>query len=224
MTQVREVMTTTVVTAGEAMPYRHLVGLLYARGIGAVPVVDPECQVLGVVSGADLAAKAACPLTAPARPRLESPRRRQERRKARARTAGELMTAPAVTVTPEATIGQAARIMRGHRVGRLPVTDPDNGRLAGIVTRSDLLRVYLRPGEEIRAEIEAEVLRRVPGADPSWLTVAVHDGVVTISGQVEQKSAVSSLRAIALQIEGVIQVDENITYVLDDRYPSAPFS
>ena len=77
--------------------------------------------------------------------------------------AGELMTAPAVTVTPAATIGQAARIMRRRRVGRLPVTHPRTGRLAGIVTRSDLLHVYLRPREEIRAEIEAEVLRRVPG-------------------------------------------------------------
>jgi len=215
-------MTTTVVTAGESMPYRHLAGLLYAKGIGAVPVVDPERRVLGVVSGADLAVKAADALAVPATARLDSPRRRRERRKAGARTAGELMTAPAVTVTPEATIGQAARIMRRQRVGRLPVTDPGTGRLAGIVTRSDLLRVYLRPGEEIRAEIEAEVLRRVPGADPSWLTVTVRDGVVTISGQVEQKSAVSGLRAIALQIEGVIQVDQDITYVLDDRYPSSP--
>jgi CBS domain-containing protein len=156
-TLVRDVMTTAVVTAGETMPYRHLVGLLYAGGIGAVPVIDPERRVLGVVSAADLAAKQAATAK-----RLPCPRRRRERRKARARTAGQLMTAPAVTVTPAATIGQAASIMRSHRVGRLPVTDPLTGRLAGIVTRSDLLRVYLRPGEEIRAEIEAEVLPRVP--------------------------------------------------------------
>lgn len=210
-TLVREVMTTTVVTASEAMPYRHLAGLLYANGIGAVPVTDPERRVLGVVSGADLAAKAAGLPGATPRPWLECPRHRRERRKARARTAGELMTAPAVTVSPAATIGQAARIMRGHRVGRLPVTEPDTGRLAGIVTRSDLLRVYLRPGEEIRAEIEAEVLPRVPGAYPRWLTVVVHDGVVTISGRVERRSAVSGLVRAAMQTEGVIQVDADIT-------------
>ena len=132
------------------------------------------------------------------------------------------MTAPAVTVTPAATIGQAARIMRRRRVGRLPVIYPRTGRLAGIVTRSGLLRVYLRPCEEIRAEIEAEVLCRVPGVDPRWLMVAVHDGVVTISGWVEHRSAVSRLVTAALQAEGVIQVDQHITYAFDDRYPITP--
>jgi CBS domain-containing protein len=132
------------------------------------------------------------------------------------------MTAPAVTITPAATIEQAARIMRQRRVGRLPVTYPLTGRLAGIVTRSDLLRVYLRPGEEIRAEIQAGVLPRVPGADPGWLTASVDDGVVTISGRVECGSAVSGLVTAALQAEGVIQVDEHITYDADDRYPIAP--
>lgn len=75
-----------------------------------------------------------------------------------ARTAAELMTAPAVTVTEQATIEQAARLMRRHGVGRLPVRSRLNGRLADIVTRSDLLRVYLRPGADIRAEIEETLL------------------------------------------------------------------
>ena len=160
-------MTTTVVTVGEAMPYRHLVALLYAKGIGADPVAGPGRPGAGSGIGADLTAKAAGLLAATARPRLERSRRRRERRKATARTAGGLMTAPAITVPPEATIEQAAQIMRQRRVGRLPVIHPLTGRLAGIVTRSDLLHVYLRPGEQIRAEIEAEVLPRIPGADPA---------------------------------------------------------
>lgn len=221
-TLVQQVMTTAVVTAGEDMPFRHLVALLYAKGIGAVPVTSPAGQVLGVVSNSDLTAKAAGLPAATAGPQLERPRRRRERRKATPRTAGELMTAPAVTVAPAATIEQAASIIRRRRVGRLPVTHPLTGRLAGIVTRSDLLRVYLRPGEQIRAEIEAEVLRRVLGADSHWLTVAVHDGVVTISGRVEQRSAVSRLVTAALQAEGVIQVDQHITWTVDDRYPITP--
>lgn len=179
----REVMITAVATVGEDMPFRHLVAHLYAKGIGAVPVVAPAGQVLGVVSNADLTAKAAGLPGATAGSQLEFPRRRRERRKARARTASELMTAPAVTITPAATIEQAARIMRQRRVGRLPVTYPLTGRLAGLVTRSNLLRVYLRPGEEIRAEIQAGVLPQVPGADPRWLTANVDDGVVTISGR-----------------------------------------
>jgi len=221
-TLVGEVMTTPVVTAGETMPFRHLVALLYASGIGAVPVIDPERRVLGVVSNADLIAKAGG-LPA-AGPRLQFPRRRRERLKAMARTAGELMTAPAVTVPPAATIGQAARLMRRHRIGRLPVRDPLTGRLAGIVTRSDLLRVYLRPCGEICAEIEAAALSRVPGADPRRLAVAVSDGVVTVSGRVERRSAALSMVTAARQAEGVIQVDDHLSYDIDDRYPAMPAS
>jgi CBS domain-containing protein len=218
-TLVDEVMTTPVVTAVEAMPFRHLVALLYSSGIGAVPVIDPESRVLGVVSNADLTAKA-CGLPDPvAGPGLQLPGRRRERRKAMARTAGELMTAPAVTVTPAATTGQAARIMSRHRVGRLPVRDPLTGRLAGIVTRSDLLRVYLRPCGEIQVEIEAAVFSRVPAADRRRLAVAVSDGVVTISGRVERRSAALRLVAAARQAEGVIQVDDHLGYDIDDLYP-----
>jgi CBS domain-containing protein len=118
------------------------------------------------------------------------------------------MTAPAVTVTPQATVELAARLMRRHRIGRLPVTSPRTGRLAGIVTRSDLLGVYRCPGEEIRAEIEAEVQHPVRGADPRRLTVSVRNGVVSVSGQVEATSAVARLVSAMLAVEGVVGVDE----------------
>jgi CBS domain-containing protein len=222
-TLVQQVMTTPVVTATEAMPFRDLAALLYAADIGAVPVVAPAGQVLGVVSRPDLIPKAAGLATA-ARPLLESRSRRLERRRALARIAGELMTAPAVTVAPQATVEQAARLMHRHRVGRLPVTFPLTGRLAGIVTRSDLLRVYRRPGEEIRAEIEAGVLPQVRGADPQRLAVSVCDGVVSISGRVECRSTVARLVRAALAVEGVVGVDERVGFDIDDRYPIMPAS
>jgi CBS domain-containing protein len=163
-TLVEQVMTTPVVTAAEAMSFRDLVALLHASDIGAVPVVAMAGQVLGVVSRADLTAKTAGPPAGPLRPGS-----RRERRRALARTASELMTAPAVTIAPEATIEQAARAMRCHRIGRLPVTLRLTGRLAGIVTRADLLRIYLRPGEEIRAEIETAVIpRRAAYTREAW--------------------------------------------------------
>jgi CBS domain-containing protein len=101
---------------------------------------------------------------------------------------------------------------------------PLTGRLAGIVTRSDLLRVYLRPGEEIRAEIQAMVLAGIPGADPSRVAVAVCDGVVSISGCVEYRSTARRLVAAARRAEGVIQVDDQLSYDIDDRYPALPAS
>lgn len=219
-TLVEQVMTTPVVTAPGAMPFRDLVALLHARDIGAVPVIAMAGQVLGVVSRADLTAKTAGPpATGPLRPGS-----RRERRRALARTAGELMTAPAVTITPEATIEQAARAMHRHQVGRLPVTYRLTGRVAGIVTRADLLRVYLRPGEEIRAEIAAEVFPLVRGAHPGSLTITVRDGIVSVSGRIVCRSAIARLIRAIQEIEGVVGVDANIGYDIDDSYPITPVS
>jgi CBS domain-containing protein len=211
-------MTTPVVTATEAMPFRDVAALLYVRDIGAMPVVAPTGQLLGVVSRPDLIPKVAG-LAAATGLCSQLGSRRRERRRAMARTAGELMTTPAVTVTPHATVVQAARLMRRHRIGRLPVTFPLTGRLAGIVTRSDLLRVYRRLGQEIRAEIETEVLPRVRGADPRRLEVSVRDGVVSVSGRVESRSTIACLVTAVLAIEGVVGVDERVGFDIDDRYP-----
>lgn len=220
-TLVEQVMTMPVVTVTEAMPFRDLAALLYARDIGAVPVVAPDGPVLGVVSRPDLIPKAAG-LAADAGPCPAFGARRRERRRAVARTAGELMAAPAITVAPQATVELAACLMHRHRIGRLPVISPRTGRLAGIVTRSDLLAVYRRPGEEIRAEIGAEVLPRVRGADPRRLAVSVRDGVVSITGRVEARSAVARLVAAVLAVEGVVGVDERPGFDVDDRYPAVP--
>lgn len=220
-TRVKDVMTTPVVTVGETAPFRQVVALLYARGISAAPVLDPDGRVRGVVSNADLACKAVSSL-AVAGPLLKGPRRRRDRRKARARTAGEAMTAPAVTITPEASIGQAAHTMHRNGVGRLPVTHPLTGRLAGIVTRSDLLHVYLRPDKDIRAEIEKEVLSRAGGADSSQLAAAVCGGIATLSGRVERRSAISGLMTAIQRIDGVVGVDNRLHYIIDDSYPIAP--
>ena len=216
-----QVMTTPVVTVTEAMPFQDPAALLYARAIGAVPVVAPTGQLLGVVSRPDLIPKAAGLAVATGLcPGFRS--RRRERRRALARTARELMTAPALTIAPQATVELAACLMRRQRIGRLPVTSPLTGRLAGIVTRSDLLRIYRRSGEEIRAEIEAEVLHRVRGADPRRLTVSVHNGVVSVSGQVEARSAVARLVSAVLAVEGVVGFDERPGFDIDDCYPPVP--
>jgi CBS domain-containing protein len=124
-TQVEQVMTTPVITATGAMPFRDPVALLYAREIGAVPVVTPAGQVLGVLSNHDLIAKAAG-LPAVAEP-LPPPRSRRCGRRSLARTAGELMTTPAVTLPPRATIKQAAAsCAAGNRNGSPAKDLPDH--------------------------------------------------------------------------------------------------
>ena len=149
--KVRDVMTTDVAYAHEGTSYKELVRLLATRGVSAVPVVDDQRHVLGVVSEADLLLKQQHPADEFQRFLLEGKRRRLERAKAGGVAAAELMTRPAVTVGPEATVAEAARLLRKHLVKRLPVVDP-LGRLVGIVSRSDLLTVFLRPDEQIRRE------------------------------------------------------------------------
>ena len=220
-TLVGVVMTAPVVTAGATMPFRDLVALLHASDIGAVPVVSPAARVVGVVSRCDLIAK---PAGLPAVGWPGSGSRRRDRRRAGARIAAQLMTAPAVTIGPEADAGQAARLMRRRRVGRLPVISGPDGRLVGIVTRSDLLHVYLRPGEQIRAEIEAAVLPQASAARPGSLAVAVRGGIVSVSGRLERRSAIAALVRSIQEVEGVVGVDQDVSYDIDDQYPSMPAS
>ena len=141
--KVGDVMTSEVVYARLSTPYQELVRLLAEQHIGAVPVVDEVRHVLGVVSASDLIRKQGRPADA-VQGSLVAPRLRPvERRKARGGTAAELMTWPAVTVGLQASVVEAARLLRSHQIKRLPVTDPA-GRLIGIVSHSDVLKVFLR--------------------------------------------------------------------------------
>jgi CBS domain-containing protein len=139
-TTVRDVMTLPVVAARTHTRYDEIADTLRRRGVSAVPVVDAWTRVVGVVSEADLLPRVAFPGDdAGGIPALDSRRRRLAWAKASRDTAAELMTQPPVTVGPDASIMQAARLMYDHRVKRLPVIDGE-GRLVGIVSRCDLLR------------------------------------------------------------------------------------
>lgn len=106
------------------------------------------------------------------------------------------MTSPAVTTTPEATVVEAARLLDRHRITHLIVSKA-GGRVTGIVTPRDLLRVYLRPDDEIRDEIVSEVLRNYLGTNPLLVKVTVADGIVTLDGEVEHKTTASYKNIVA---------------------------
>src|SRR5207342_2415585 len=99
----------------------------------------------------------------------------------------ELMSAPVVTVTPEETVAEAARIMHRRAVKRLPVLD-GRGNLVGIVSRRDLLRIFLRDDDEIWREVIADVIERTLWLPRAGVGVAVDGGVVTLRGNLERKS------------------------------------
>ena len=142
-TSVRAVMTTMVVAVHAGATYDEIAGALDSHGVSAVPVVDARTVVIGVVSEADLLPQVEF-AGDDRRPRQPEDRRRAlARAKASGRTAADLMTEPAITIAPDASIGDAARLMDARRVKRLPVVT-DEGVLVGIVSRCDLLREHRR--------------------------------------------------------------------------------
>lgn len=162
--KVGSVMTTEVVRAEYGTPFKEVARLLADHRISGLPVIDEDEKVVGVLSETDLMARQAQtpdPYAPKRRVRLAGLRRgaRKQAMKARARTAGQLMTEPPVTVHADDSIVEAARTMARRRVERLPVLDEED-RLVGIVTRRDLLQVFLRPDREIRQVVIDEVLVR----------------------------------------------------------------
>jgi CBS-domain-containing membrane protein len=212
--KIGDVMTRDVVSVAEDIPYRDLVDLLVAKRITAVPVVDEVGRVTGVVSEADLLRK--IEYGGDEQPRIFERRRRRERAKATAWTASGLMSAPPVVAPESMPIAAAARLMDANHVKRLPVTD-DLGRLVGIVSRGDLLRTYLRPDDEIRADVQADVLRTYLLDDVEGVTVQVDDGVVKLSGKVDRRSAAELAESLSRQVAGVVKVTSTLSYAFDDQ-------
>ncbi|MDR6975922.1 CBS domain-containing protein [Streptomyces sp. 3330] len=218
--KVGSVMSTEVVRAGRGTPFKEVARLLAAHRISGLPVVDEDDKVVGVLSGTDLMMHQATtpdPYGTGRRVRLTglTPGARRRATKGRARTAGELMTAPPVTVHADDSIVRAARTMAQRHVERLPVLDEED-RLVGIVTRRDLLQVFLRPDREIRDEVIREVLVHALWLPPRSVEVSVAEGVVTLTGHMERKSETEIAVAMTRRIDGVVDVVGKLTYRLDD--------
>ncbi|MGE5292031.1 MAG: CBS domain-containing protein [Micromonosporaceae bacterium] len=213
---VKDVMTRNVVAVRETAGYKDIVTVMRRRRVSAFPVLDEADRVVGVVSEADLLLKEVGPepFSGPVRSVLASGRR-GERAKAAAVTAAELMSKPAVTIGMDASVAEAARLMYGRRVKRLPVVD-ETGRLVGIVSRVDLLSVYTRPDEEIRHEVAKNVIAGEFALDPAGFDVSVTSGIVTVTGQVQRQSVASHLIEAIRHIEGVVDVRDRVGYPPED--------
>jgi len=220
---VSDVMTRTVVTVSAFAPFKDIVRRMQDYRVSAVPVVDEDDIVLGIVSEGDLILKEDADLEG--KPRfLDGARRRQDRSKAGGRIALELMTAPAITIGPDAALGEAARLMHRHAVKRLPVVDPHGGLILGIVSRSDLLKVFLRGDAEIAQEIREDVIRRTLWIDPNTIHVVVRDGVVTMEGQLERRSLLPIVERLVLSTEGVVAFESRLSYPPDDAALTTGYS
>ncbi|MGW8952037.1 CBS domain-containing protein [Streptomyces sp. NPDC055709] len=200
---VDDVMTTTVVAVAPDAPFKEIVATLERWKVTAVPVLEGEGRVVGVVSEADLLSREE---TRDRRPgMIDQLPPLDEDAGARAVTAGSLMTAPAVTVRSGASLPHAARVMARHGVKRLPVVD-DAGVIKGIVSRADLLKVFLRTDADIAAEVRKEVVDPLFPLSARDIHVEVADGVVTLSGAVHDDRLAPTAARLAYAVEGVVGV------------------
>jgi len=207
--RVSDVMTTSVVTVDRITPYQEIDRLLTRHRISGMPVLKIGREVVGVVSETDLLA-AEDESRRRARMAGSIGRRWHLRKQAHVHlTAGALMTSPAITIGPDATIPGAARLMNTAHISRLPVVD-DHGKLVGIVSRRDLLSVFLRPDGDI-AHDARQVLDELPLADAKALTAEVRHGVVTLTGTIRPEADhEQDLMPLTVQliwdIDGVVDV------------------
>jgi CBS domain-containing protein len=220
---VKDVMTTRVVWVKKSASFREMARALRENRISAFPVLDDEGKVIGVVSEADMLTKEALGGEHDGLPGMVTDLlHHKDRVKARGITAGDLMTAPPVTVGPEDTVKHAARLMYTRKVKRVPVVDAD-GHLAGILSRADVLAVFDRPDEDIRREVNAEVFFDQVLGDPDRLSVAVKDGVVTLAGTPETEAIGREIVDQTRHIQGVVAVRDRLSYPppKDSGYDSA---
>jgi CBS domain-containing protein len=201
--RVRDIMTTSVMTVDRITPYKQIARLLVEHKVSGVPVLSMGRKVTGVVSEGDLLA------ARDTNPATHSGWRHWTfgREVHRGRTADLLMTSPAVTIRPDATVAAAARLMNSHHIRRLPVVDAD-GKLAGIVSRRDLLSVFLRPDADIAAEVGETLTEVLPGGT-TGIEVAVRNGVVKLTGQTELVSDEDLIPAavrLVWGVDGVVDV------------------
>jgi CBS domain-containing protein len=196
--KVRELMSDAVVRVQRGTPFKEIAHLLQEYDITAVPVVDADDRPVGVVSEADLLQKILGGAPEDALDPL--------RAKASATDAAGLMTSPAVCAREDWSVVDAARMMARHGIKRLLVVD-ETDRLIGVVSRSDLLRVFLRKDREIRTEIIEETLVRTFGLAPSTVQVDVAHGHVVLSGRLPERVSVSALEDMCRHVDGVVAVE-----------------
>ncbi|MFD8543151.1 CBS domain-containing protein [Streptomyces sp. NPDC059649] len=215
---VRDVMTETVAAVDRQARFKEIVETMERWKVSALPVLAGEGRVIGVVSEADLLPKEGFREADPER--LQLLRRVDDVRRADAMTAGELMSSPALTVSVNATLSQAARIMARGSVKRLPVVD-GHGVLRGIVSRADLLKVFLRSDADLAEEVRRNVLSELFAPPAHDLQVEVADGVVTLSGRVRDTSLIPVIARLVRSVEGVVDVAFDVTGPASVR-PDAP--
>ncbi|MFF5987619.1 CBS domain-containing protein [Prauserella flavalba] len=220
-TTVGAVMTRDVIAVGPDADFKTIVELLLSHDIGALPVVSEDGLLLGVVSENDLVLKHEQLAEADGQPpSLARRRARQRWQRSWATRALDLMITPVYSLDVRDSLGAAAREFGRTGVRRLYVLE--DGGLAGVITRGDLLKAFVRDDEHIRGEIRNEVFGRALAMDDGAVDVRVDRGVVTMSGKVERRSDGELAQRLAEHVLGVVHVHNLLDYRIDEAPGLAP--
>ncbi len=200
--RIYDLMSRNVVSVRAETPLKEVARLLVEHTISGIPVVDERNVVLGIVSESDFMIKergrehiSRSPL------RWLLGENQRDLHRVEATTAGQAMTAPAVTIEGQtASLREAAILMSRHHVKRLPVTE--GGKLVGIVTRADLLRVYIQTDEAIATAVR-DVLRETDGVALDQ----VREGVVALSVSGADRDTVAGAVRAVEGVDGVMAVE-----------------
>lgn len=214
--KIEQIMSTGVMTVAPDTPLKDVARLLTGNRISGMPVCDANGAVLGVVTEADILCKEQGYAPEPGG-LLGWLFEKADAEGARmlARTAAEAMTSPAMTISPDASVFDAARVMTTQRINRLPVVS--EGRLVGIVSRADLVRAFHRTDDEIEQELNEDVLLHTLWVSPNDVHVSVQDGVVELEGILENRTQAELVSAYARRVPGVVDVHSELTWRIDDQ-------
>jgi CBS domain-containing protein len=219
MKTVRDVMTGSVVSVTPDMPIKDVARLLEEKRISGLPVCDADGAVVGVVTEGDLLVKEQDLSAIQRRPLArifgESRETKAQRAKAEARTAGEAMSSPPITISADAPIHEAASVMIERKVNRLPVVE--GGKLLGIVARADVVRTLARSDADLAEDVRHEALWKSLWIDPSTFTVEVTEGVAQIKGSVQRRSTAAIVEHMVRSVPGIVDVNAEITWSIDDH-------
>ena len=200
--RVVDLMTADVITASPDTPIKAAARMMVRNKVSGLPVCDEDSCVVGIITEADFL-------------RLEVAREEADNPQPVERVE-QVMRRSVLTIRPDATVADAARLMVVNDVNRLPVTDAD-GKSLGIISRLDVVAAFTRPDEIIEDEIREDLLRRVLFVDPDDITVEVSNGVVTFSGEIGTRNEARLLAELGRRLDGVIKVNTNLTWRLDDN-------
>jgi CBS domain-containing protein len=214
--KVRDIMTTDPFKVTGNTHLKEAARLMVRHRVSGLPVVDEAGKLIGILSEGDFIRREAGRDRPQGVSLLDAVFGEGELQPVGAETVAEIMTRSVVTITPEATVGEAARVMGRRSVKRLPVVDLE-GELVGIVSRSDIVGAFTKPDDVIEDEVREDLIRRLLFLDPELVRVSVDDGVVTLEGELENRTEAHLLEELSRRIAGVVRVESRLRYKVDDR-------